>query len=100
MLKSSSIGLGSFGINMLHEKSRVKYRFFMCATGMCIDTDGMRFSMNFGHKKSLPGNFLEFVGNGIGMPVKSGFKIFEFWVAGNSVAQRTPGKCWVNNTYL
>ena len=28
-------------------------------------------------KNFYPGNFLEFVGNGIGMPVKSGIKFFE-----------------------
>ena len=33
---------------------------------MHIDT-GMRFSMNFSHEKILPWNFLEFIGNGIGM---------------------------------
>ena len=54
--------------------------------------------MNFGHEKILLGNFLKFIGNGIGMPVKSGIKIFEIWVARNSVAQRIPGKCWINNT--
>ena len=37
----------------------------------------MRFSVNFGCEKILPGNFLEFIGNGIGMPVKSGNKIFK-----------------------
>ena len=37
--------------------------------------------MNFGREKILPGNFLEFVGNGIGITVKSGIKIFETWVA-------------------
>ena len=30
---------------------------------------GMRFSMNFGHEKFVLWNFLEFIGNGIGMPV-------------------------------
>ena len=54
--------------------------------------------MNFGHEKILPGNFLEFIGNGIGMPVKSGNKIYEIWVAQNTVTQRIPGKCWINNT--
>ena len=54
--------------------------------------------MNFGCEKILPGNFLEFIGNGIGMPVKSRNKIFEIWVARNSVAQRILGKCWINNT--
>ena len=34
--------------------------------------------MNFGRKKILQGNFLKFIGNGIGMPMKSGIKIFEF----------------------
>ena len=33
--------------------------------------------MNFGHQKFLPLNFLEFVGNGIGMPMQSGFKFFK-----------------------
>ena len=33
--------------------------------------------MNFGCKKILPLNFLEFVGNSIGMPMLSGNKIFE-----------------------
>ena len=33
--------------------------------------------MNFGHEKLLLGNFLEFVGNGIGMPLQSGNKVFE-----------------------
>ena len=33
--------------------------------------------MNFGHEKSLPLNFLEFIGNVIGMPVLSGNKLFE-----------------------
>ena len=33
--------------------------------------------MNFGPKKFLPLNFLEFVGNGIGMPVYTGIKFFE-----------------------
>ena len=33
--------------------------------------------MNFGHEKFLLLNFLEFVGNSIGMPVKSGIKFFE-----------------------
>ena len=32
--------------------------------------------MNFGHEKMLPLNFPEFVGNGIGMPLQSGNKIF------------------------
>ena len=54
--------------------------------------------MNFGREKILPGNFLKFIGNGIGMPVKSGNKIFEIWVARNLVTQRIPGKCWINNT--
>ena len=54
--------------------------------------------MNFGREKILLGNFLDFVGNGIGIPVKSGNKIIEIWVARNSVAQRIPGKCWINNT--
>ena len=53
--------------------------------------------MNFGREKILLENFLEFIGNGIGMPEKSGIKIFEIWVA-HSVAQRIPGKCWINNT--
>ena len=53
--------------------------------------------MNFGREKILPGNFLKFIGNGIGMPVKSGIKIVEIW-ARNSVVQRIPGKCWINNT--
>ena len=44
---------------------------------------GMRFSVNFGHEIILTGNFLEFIGNGIGMPVKSGNKNFEIWVARN-----------------
>ena len=54
--------------------------------------------MNFGREKILPGNFLKFIVNGIGMPVKSGIKIFKIWVARNSVAQRIPGKCWIDNT--
>ena len=33
--------------------------------------------MNFGHKKFLPWDFLEFVGNSIGMPIYSGIKFFE-----------------------
>ena len=33
--------------------------------------------MNFGREKVLPGNFLEFVGNSIGMPTLSGNKFFE-----------------------
>ena len=37
--------------------------------------------MNFGRKKILPGNFLKFIGHSIGMPVESGNKIFEIWVA-------------------
>ena len=53
----------------------------------------MRFSVNFGHEKILLWNFLEFIRNSIGMPVKSGIKIFEIWVARNSVTQRIPGKC-------
>ena len=38
---------------------------------------GMRFSMNFGHEKFLLWNFLEYIGNGIGMPMKPRNKIFE-----------------------
>ena len=49
-------------------------------------------NLNFGREKILLGNFLEFIGNGIGMPVKTRNKIFEIWVARNSVAQRIPGK--------
>ena len=30
--------LGSFGINGLREKSRVKYRAIKCVTGMRVDT--------------------------------------------------------------
>ena len=30
---------------------------------------GMRFSVNFGCENFLPWNFLEFIGNGIGMPM-------------------------------
>ena len=37
----------------------------------------MKFSMNFGHEKFLPLNFLEFVGSGIGMPIYSGNKFVE-----------------------
>ena len=48
--------------------------------------------MSFGHEKILPGNFLEFVGNGIGMPMQSGNKIFEIWVTRNLVTQRIPGE--------
>ena len=33
--------------------------------------------MNFGHKKVLPWNFLEFVGDSIGMPVELGNKFFK-----------------------
>ena len=33
--------------------------------------------MNFGCEKFLPLNFLEFVGNGIGMPMQSGNNFFE-----------------------
>ena len=54
--------------------------------------------MKFRREQILPGNFLKFIGNGIGMPVKSGINIFEIWVARNSVAQRIPGKCWINIT--
>ena len=46
--------------------------------------------MNFGPEKILPGNFLKFIGNGIGMPMKPGNKIFEIWVAQNPVEQRIP----------
>ena len=37
----------------------------------------MRFSGNFSHEKFLPLNLLEFVGDGIGMPMYSGNKFFE-----------------------
>ena len=33
--------------------------------------------MNVCHQKFLPRDFLEFIGNGIGMPMNSGNKIFE-----------------------
>ena len=33
--------------------------------------------MNFGHEKFLPWNFLEFVGDSIGMPMYPGNKFFE-----------------------
>ena len=33
--------------------------------------------MNFGHEEFLPGNFLKFVGNGIGMPMYSRNNFFE-----------------------
>ena len=93
--------LGSFTINVLHEKSHVKYQVFRCVTGMCIDTgNGMRFSMNFGREKFLPGNFLKFVGNSIGMPVYSGIKFSKIWVTRNLVAQRIPRKCWINITEI
>ena len=54
--------------------------------------------MNFGREKILLGSFLKFIGNGIGMTVKSGINIFEIWVTRNSVTQRIPGKSWINNT--
>ena len=48
----------------------------------------------------IPLNFLEFVGNGIGMPVQSGKIFTKIWVARNLVAQRIPGKCWINITKI
>ena len=52
----------------LWENSHEKYQVVRYVIGMCIDT-GMRFSMNFSPKKFLMWNFLEFIGNGIGMPM-------------------------------
>ena len=34
--------------------------------------------MNFGHEEFLPGNFLQFFGNGIGMPMYSGIFFLKF----------------------
>ena len=56
--------------------------------------------MNFGHEKFLPLNFLEFVGNGIGMPMYQEIIFLEIRVARNSVAQRIPRKCWINITEI
>ena len=56
--------------------------------------------MNFSCEKFLPLNFLEFIGNGIGMPMYSGNTFFKIQVARNSVAQKIPGKCWINITKI
>ena len=47
----------------------------------------MRFSVNFGRKKFLPWNLLEFIGDGIRMPMYPGNKFFE--ISGHSKFGRT-----------
>ena len=57
--------------------------------------------MNFSHENFLPLNFLEFVGNSIGMPpCNQEIKFLKIRVARNSVAQRIPAKCWINTTKI
>ena len=60
--------LGSFTSNVSAGNLCEKYQVVRYITSMCVDM-GMRFSMNFGHGKILLRNFLEFIGNGIGMPM-------------------------------
>ena len=50
------------------EDSHEKYQVIRYITGMHVDM-GMRFSVNFSSEKILLWNFLEFIGNGIGMTV-------------------------------
>ena len=60
--------LGSFASNMFTQKFARK----ILSHGVCyqyVPGYVMRFSMNFGCKTFLPLNFLEFVGDGIGMPM-------------------------------
>ena len=52
----------------LWEISYEKYQVVRYVTSMHVDT-GMRFSVNFGHKNFLMWNFLECIGNSIGMPM-------------------------------
>ena len=56
--------------------------------------------MNFGCEKFLLLNFLEIVGDGIGIPVYPRIKILKTQVTRNSVTQRIPRKCWINITEI
>ena len=60
--------LGSFADNAFAGNSCEKYLVMRYITSMHVDM-GMRSFVNFSHEKFLPWNFLEFIGNGIGMPM-------------------------------
>ena len=59
----------------LQEKLCEKYQVVRYGNSMCVDT-GMRFSMNFGHKKFTWKISCNFIGTGIGMPVYSANNFF------------------------
>ena len=83
----------------LREKSCEKYQVVRYVTGMCIDMD--EILCEFRSRKSFT---IEFFWNLLvmlsGCPCNQEIYFLKIRVAQNLVAQRIPGKCWINITEI